>query len=336
LLTAHAISRREGFTLIELLVALAAMVVVITYALGTFSFQHQTYVVVDQVSEAQQNTRAIASLIERDIRNAGYLVPPGGATCGVDNDNAADVLFLSDADAILPVDQLSSTLASQMLGARVSGTPSGANGTPIAVSVDDVVIDGQASYDTNTDGNNDSDFRVGGGAILVDAGDATAGVRCGRVTAVTLGASKSVTVSFLSADPGFGGVTSDLRLVPAHVYELTGANPPALLRDGELLAKDVEDLQVAWFYDDGDGQVEAGEYQGTSATDYEPENTDGEALREIRINLVLRTRGEDPRNPDTAGTGQRTENRDTNVAGDDGRRRRVHTVTVRVRNAPAT
>jgi len=333
LLTAHTISRREGFTLIELLVALATMAVVITYALGTFTFQHQTYVVVDQVSEAQQNTRAIASLMERDIRSAGYLVPPGGATCGVDNDNAPDVLFLSDTDAILPVDQLGSTLASQMLGAKVSGIPTGA---AVAVALDDAVIDGQATYDTNGDGTNDSDFQLGGGAILVDAGDPTAGVRCGKVTAVTLGATDSVTVSFMSADPGFGGATSDLRLVPAHVYELTGANPPALQRNGELLAKDVEDLQVAWYYDDGDGQVEAGEYQGTSATDYEPENTDGNALREIRINLVLRTRGEDPRNPDTAGTGQQTENRDENIAGDDGRRRRVHTATVRVRNAPTT
>ena len=41
----------------------------------------------------------------------------------------------------------------------------------------------------------------------------------------------------------------------------------------------------------------------------------------------------DPRNLDSVSSGQEMENRDTNVPGADGRRRRVHTATVRVRNA---
>ena len=62
---------KRGFTLIELLVALGLLSVVLLFVFGTFTYQHGTYTVVDQVSEAQQNSRAIARLIERDVRNAG-------------------------------------------------------------------------------------------------------------------------------------------------------------------------------------------------------------------------------------------------------------------------
>ena len=84
MLTTGAARTRQGVTLIELMVASAMMFVIVGYSMGTFTIQHQTYVVVDQVSEAQQNIRAIASLLERDARNAGYLVPTPGATCGID------------------------------------------------------------------------------------------------------------------------------------------------------------------------------------------------------------------------------------------------------------
>jgi len=102
------------------------------------------------------------------------------------------------------------------------------------------------------------------------------------------------------------------------------------------MATNVEDLQVAWFYDDDeDGQVDAGEYRGNPTVDYDPSVSIGENLREIRFNLILRTASDDPQRPNNAGTGQQTENRDTDIAGDDGRRRRLHTTTVRLRNIQA-
>lgn len=322
---------RAGFTIIELMVAAATLFVIVAYALATFTYQHQTYVVVDQVSETQQNTRAIASLMERDIRNAGYMVAVEAASCGIDADDSPDVLYLSDADAIRNVDELGAAMMSEKLGADVSAISAG---SPDVITVDDVVIDGQATYDTNADGNPDSDFQLGAGAILVDVANPERGSRCGRVTAVSLGASPKVSVDL--AQNAFGAAASnpeDLVLVPAHVYAVADGPPPELRRNGELLAKDIEDLQVAWFFDDdGDGQVDGGEYRGVEGNDYDPTALDANALREIRVNLVARTRDDDPRNPDSAGTGQSVENRDTNVAGDDGRRRRVHTATVRVRN----
>jgi type II secretory pathway pseudopilin PulG len=328
--------RREGFTIIELLVASATMFMIIAYTMGTFTFQHQTYVVVDQVSEAQQNTRAIASLLERDARNAGYLVPPSGATCGIDNTGSPDVLYLSDADAIRPPDELGATLASKILGSEVSSITSG---TPDVIRVDDLVIDGEATYDTDVNGTNDSDFQIGGGIIIVDVANPDLGVLCGTITAI--GTSSPFTVSANLTATAWSGTPTNLPdrvAVPAHAYWLSGANPPALQRDGVMLAKDVEDLQVAWFLDaDGDNEVEGTEYAGDDSTNtYDPLAQDGAELRELRVNLVLRTRDNDPRNQTHAGHGQGTENRDTNVASADGRRRRVHTATVRLRNLPAS
>ena len=68
-------ARKEGFTLVELLVASAVLLLVMVYVTQAFTVQQKTYVVVDQVTEAQQNLRAVADLIEHDIRRAGYLVP---------------------------------------------------------------------------------------------------------------------------------------------------------------------------------------------------------------------------------------------------------------------
>lgn len=336
MLTRQAARAHEGFTIIELLVAAATMFVIIAYTLGTFTFQHQTYVVVDQVSETQQNTRAIASLLERDVRNAGYLVSPSGATCGIDNTGAPDTLYLSDADVIRPPDELGAALASQELGSRVSSITSG---SPDSIGVEDLVIDGEATFDTDSNGTNDSDFRVGGGIIIVDVENPELGVLCGTITAINTAAPPTISADLIATTwTGTPGNVPDLRAIPAHVYDLTNTDPPALRRDGIALAKDVEDLQVAWFLDaDGDNEVEGTEYAGDdSANTYDPRGQDGAELREIRVNLVLRTRDHDPRNPTHAGRGQETENRDTNLAGADGRRRRVHRATIRLRNVPAS
>ncbi|MFP8881070.1 MAG: PilW family protein [Myxococcota bacterium] len=327
-------SRNAGFSIIELLVALGAMAVVIVMALGAFTYQHQTYLVVEQVSEAQQNSRAIVSLVERDLRNAGYMVSPEAAVCGVDNTGSADLLFVSDADAILPVDDLPSTMAGTDLGSSVSSTVGSVNAAnQITFTLDDVVIDDDASYDVDDNGSRDSDFQVGGGAILVDLANPGQGVACGIVDAVT--PTTSVQVTFKSGLSNVSPNPSDFRLIPAHFYQvITGVGVPNHLeRDGEILAKDVEDFQLAWFYDDdGNGQSGGNEVRGVVGTAYDTTLVDGNDLREVRVNLVMSTRADDPRS-DVAGTGQILENRTQgSVNGDDGRRRRVSTSTVRIRN----
>jgi Tfp pilus assembly protein PilW len=334
LLTRDRQRHEGGFSLIELVVAIAITFMIVFYTLATFTYQHQTYINVEQVSETQQNSRAIASLIERDIRNAGYMVPSAAASCGIDSDSAGDRIYLSDADAIRNIDELTSTQSKGNLGADVSAVSAG---TPDVASVDSIVLDGQATYDTNGDGNPDSDFQIGGGAILIDTANPDRGVRCGTITAVATSAPQSVSLNFVNNFSAAATIGEILVLVPANVYTQAAGPPPEMRRNGQLMATNVEDLQVAWFYDDdGDGQVDAGEYRGDPTVDYDPSTIEGANLREIRFNLILRTASDDPQRPNNAGTGQETENRDTNVAGDDGRRRRLHTTTVRLRNIPAS
>jgi len=332
--------QQQGFSVVELMVALATLSIVVLYAMQSFTTQHQTYVVIEDVSETQQSLRTIASLLERDIRNAGYMVPPAAAACGVDNIDAPDVLFVSDADAVLPCcsppepsgEALNRSLSATLLGATTTTSPSlGA----VSLSVDKTTIDGNATYDTDADGTNDSDFQIGGGVIVADLANPDRGVACGFVTGVNPGSTISANFVSVLDNAGGGSAGTDLRVVPAHGYQIQDvAGIPRLERDGILLAKDVEDLQFAWYYDDdGDGLVDQpGEIRGVPGVVYDAALVDGGDLREIRFNAISRTKGVDPRQPDSAGAGQATENRDASVPGADGHRRRVQTATVRLRN----
>jgi prepilin-type N-terminal cleavage/methylation domain-containing protein len=95
--------RRDGFTLIELLITSAILLLVMLYVTQAFTVQQKTYVVVDQVTEAQQNLRAVSDLIDRDVRLAGFMVPGHAAVCGHDATTGPDRLYLSNADAIRSV-----------------------------------------------------------------------------------------------------------------------------------------------------------------------------------------------------------------------------------------
>jgi prepilin-type N-terminal cleavage/methylation domain-containing protein len=334
--------RTRGFTLIELMIAMAILLMVVVYLTEMLTRQSRAYTVVDQVTEAQQNLRAIADLLEREMRVSGFLVPEGAAVCGVDQTNGSDVLFVSDADALNPGNE------NQLgIGAVILGGFNGTGGNE-ALALDDVVIDGLAFYDTDGDGNADSDFLESvnpfrtGGVIVTDRSDPTRGVACGILTNVNTGAD-SIRVDFTSngaAPAGTpllgGGGGGDLVAVPAHVYTVVNTQ---LLRDGMVLADDVEDLQFAFFYDvDEDGEVDSdvAEYPGSeNGNIYQSNSWDNSFLTEIRVNVVIRTRTQDAdvvQNPGMAqGQWQVTENR-IDPGGIDGFRRRVHTAIIRPRN----
>jgi hypothetical protein len=113
--------------------------------------------------------------------------------------------------------------------------------------------------------------------------------------------------------------------------DLSVDNSSNLLRNGVTLAADLEDLQFSYFVDaDADGMVDVNEYRGDGASpDYLSRGTDHSKLREIRFNIVVRSRNADPTYSE--GFVQATENRGA-VGANDGFRRRVFTSTVRQRN----
>jgi hypothetical protein len=264
------------------------------------------------------------------------MVPQQAAVCGHDATTGPDRLYLSNADAIRSVFALeggNEDLAGDY-GAPVSGVTSTWTRSGPTASI----VLTRNWVDVSADG---TDFAIGAGVTLVNRRDPEANVACGTITAIT---GNTLTVNLGGTSIGPVGYNADVVAVPAHVYSLTPASagaPAQLFRDGMLIASDVEDLQVTYFFDlDDDLELDAGESfstsGGTSAPwELSPANTrpDPSSLREVQLNLVTVTRDDDPNRDWALGAGEVTGNRTAgSLSGGDGKRRRVYTARVRPRN----
>jgi prepilin-type N-terminal cleavage/methylation domain-containing protein len=317
--------RNSGFTIIELMIASAILAIVMVFTMQTFTVNNRTYVKIDSVVDTQQSVRAVASILERDLRHAGMMVPEGAAACGVDNDDAPDLLYISDYTATNPANAIGFFDGARIQDAGVSNVTGTAT-----LTLDTLVIEPgtpDPSYDTDGNGVNDSDFNEdGGGVIIVDLMNLNRGSVCGIVTDVNLGTNQ-IKVEIKTA--GLGPLTGAYALtaVPALEYRIASAR---LYRNNLLLADGIEDLQIVYFLDtDGDNAVDELLGDGDTSPDYLASTSNASLLRAVRLNIVARTRSEDERF--TQGFFQATENRDA-VPGQDGFRRRVHTAIVRMRN----
>ncbi|HEY5656237.1 MAG TPA: PilW family protein [Myxococcota bacterium] len=331
-------ARRAGFSLIELVVVLAIMGLVAVYMGRVLMINEKAYSSTDQLSEAQQNLRAIDDLLERDLRHAGLMVPDAVAICGVDNVNGPDILYVSDALAIDTQDDFST-----YGGAAVTSGDADSTGVT-TLTLSELIIEpsppNRPAYDIDGNGTNDSDFQKGGGVIIASTSSTTAGVACGTVTAVNVG-SDQITVdvrSTLSA-------TTNLIAVPAHEYRVDGTR---LLWNNNVLTDGVEDFQVTYIIDNNDdNQVDAanevfGDDESSPHQLFNQSNPNagsgsvtltggaGELVREVQVSIVVRTRREDE--DFTAGRLQATGNRDVSGVTADGFRRRVITTKVMLRN----
>jgi type II secretory pathway pseudopilin PulG len=332
--------RNEGFSLIELMVSAVIVIIVMVGITRAFTTQHQTYVVVDQVTEAQQNLRAVVDLIERDVRRAGFMVPLHAAVCGWDQTTGPDTLFVSNTDAILTVFDLEGAGEdlSGDLGAPVNGVTTGwgpTTGGSFSFTLARTWVD---VADADGDSTTDVDFAVGEGVILVASRQQDGPAACGIIDTI---AGTTLTADFGSTRfiSGAAGENAGVVAIPAHVYQVVAGTPSQLRRDGRLLASDVEDFQLTYFLDlDDDRVVDSGESFATSggtaqAWEISPA-PDFSTLREVGINIVTATRADDPNSHYQIGAGQVTGNRTAaSLPSGDGKRRRVSTARVRVRNA---
>ena len=327
--------RNAGFTLVELLIASAILLVLMVAVSQAFLTQQRTHVVIDQVTEAQQNLRAVSELIERDLRRSGYMVPPHAAVCAFDLTGGPDTLFVSDTSRIRTIFDLEDDNESltQSFGAPVTSTLTfNATGTSFAFTVARLWIDVAA------DG---ADFAVGEGVIIANRRKEDEPVACGTITQI---AGNTITANLGGTSTGAVGTNADVVAIPALVYQVTlgvGGAPNLLRRNGQLLATDVEDFQLTFLFDeDEDRIVDAGEEFGTAGGTAQPwelspitSRPDMSTLLEVGVNLVTVTRADDPNIHYQMGAGEVTGNRTAaSLSAQDGRRRRVHSARVRLRN----
>jgi prepilin-type N-terminal cleavage/methylation domain-containing protein len=323
-------TRQTGFTLLELLLSLVILSGLVFVMTSAFQVQQRTYVVVDQVAEAQQNMRVVTDLIERDVRRAGFMVPQNAAVCAYDQTAGPDTLFVSNTDAIRTVYDLEDDNLdiSGNFGAPVSNDTSSwdASGSGDTLSLTRKWVDAAADGD---------DFAVGEGVIVVNKNDDDQPVACGRITSIS---SNTLTVNFGSTSTGAVGSNADVVVVPAIVYSLNGNE---LRRNGLLLAQGVEDFQLTYYFDlDDDLVVDAGERFSTAGGTAQPweltpaaNRPDFSTLREVGVNIVTVTSDDDPNRDYRFGSGQVTGNRTSiSLPGVDGKRRRVSSTRVRLRN----
>ena len=335
---------RAGFTLVELMVAVTMLSIVMYMTMESLVRQQKTAMVTDQVVEVQNNVRAVAALVEREIRMSGFMVPNAVGVCGLDRTNGADELWLSETEPITPDDERAGDLGARLASTSTWLATYNASSQPPSMNLDasttDLDDDGSFFYDNDNNGTNEADFRVGGGFILADASNPHRGSVCGTVRAVTANQiTLNVIAGQLDAHVAASDAEEDIVIVPAAHYAVDAAAASGRFeRNGDLLLNGVDDFQVSYFFDNNDDGVvdpaggNPNEERGRSAAaadDYLAGDEDNSALREVRFAIVVRTRAADP-DFDT-GSFQNRENRDP-VAGNDNFRRRVIEAAVRPRN----
>ena len=76
-MTADTSRRSAGFTLIELMLSALILIVIMVYVTRAFTVQQQTYVVVDQVTEAQQGASQQKQGVDRPfaVRSSSIGLP---------------------------------------------------------------------------------------------------------------------------------------------------------------------------------------------------------------------------------------------------------------------
>jgi type II secretory pathway pseudopilin PulG len=332
--------RVSGFSLIELMVTSAMAATILMLVTQTLMVQNKHYIVIDQISEAQQNLRATTSLIERDVRRGGFMVPDNAAICGWDQTGGPDTLFISNTDVLMSIYDLEGNNENLRVDFGVplndiSSTTSFSGTATLAISRTWADV-----QDADGDTEADVDFEINGGVIVVNRNEPDGLAACGIIQTLS---STQIVADFGSSTFGPAGFNSDVVAVPALVYQLTVGSPNVLSRSGMLVASDVEDLQISHFFDlDDDRVIDANEEFGTDGGIDQPweltpstNRPDYSTLREVRVSVVTVTRSDDPNINYDIGIGQLTGNRATGLPLRDGKRRRVSTARIRLRNAGA-
>ena len=289
-------SNPNGFTLIELLIAMAITGIVAGAIFTAFQSQQKSYFIQDQVAEMQQNLRASMDIIARDIRMAGFGF--GGCVNSIETfNNNPDQVDLIYADS-----SVATTAAESMPN-------------PSAI----FKVDSTAGF-------KDDDL------IIITNGTRGTLMQITHVnsSASTLQHNPSATINppggHNTFPPGGYGKGSKIYKLKYVSYKVdTDPDHPTMRVDPggggyQPLADNIEDLQVAIIFADGDEANTYDDTDGDLTNDYDD-------IRSIRISILARTD-----RPDPDFNGQRPAIEDHAGGASDHYRRRLLSTLIKVRN----
>ncbi len=293
-----------GVTLIELMIVLFIATFLVAGIYSLFITQHRSYAVQDQVVGVQQDARAALDLMARDIRMAGFGAGAGSGTGFTDGTN--NVVINGFNYAVNPINSTTAPdTLTVVLGAEDWGNVQSIAGGSV-VTLDRNVNSncGFVAFDLlpgrlyNVSNANDGDKTIT--ATNVPTGSKIEG---GKAYGV-----KAITYAVTTVD---GGI---LRR-----NENTGSGAQPLAGDG--INTVVEDLQFAY-------QV-SGDASWYNAPANFPAGKTAADIRMIRINIIVMTAVADPKETGCFKPACEDNGQDNS---DPGKRRRVYTTEVRVRN----
>ena len=331
-------SSSSGFTLIELVITVGLLGLASMGMLSAFDSQKAVYNSNERLVETQEDARLVLDLIAFDARMAGFMVPPLAALSSTDGGvNNADRLCLSDfsffdlPDAATPITSINNQGERFLL----SNTQQVQAVTGNTVTVQDLDVD------ANTDGQaGENHFGNPGDGIIVSDGQSTF---CGAISAINTG-SRQITIAPAHAPmPAFPD-TTNMRAVPAVIYEVVASPPPApvgsfsLMRNGQLLSPTIEDLQVEYWADlsvPADNDTDDLNESEIDDLNDPMLGVDTSRIWRVRISVVSRSNQTDSSTGRRFASGQRPQVANRVAGAADAFSRRVYTSTVMPRNIPA-
>lgn len=277
--------KNKGFTLVELLVTMAVVSIIMVAVISAFNIQQKAQVKQQLITEVQQNGRAAAYMLARDIRMTSFGLGDGvvtywdGSTHSnysainiEDGGNGPDrikILYAATLDLLNPAYLEVNALAT----------------TQVSLSQDVLNVDDATGF-------------VPGELAIITNGDFSSIFQITGVSPQNLGHNPDTGVNppvdTMINPKGAFGVGSAVYRLRYITYDVSYADPshPVMRidRDGptggspfEIIAEDIEDLQAVYIFEDG-----------VSANDLDvgPSNHDYAHIRAVRVTVLARTRVE--------------------------------------------
>jgi prepilin-type N-terminal cleavage/methylation domain-containing protein len=274
------INRAAGFTLIEVMISLLIMGLAATAIFTSFSFQHKSYLIQNAIAEMQENLRGGMQFLDIEARNAGAGIPPTVALK-------------------LPSMLLGGGTISMISGLGISdGGAAGSDNlyiislAPTATQIADSMPNASAEIKVV----DPAGFQVGMIAIIFDSTNADvfqvtqvqasnhiqhnpAGLFGGENKDFSKAYGEGSTVALIN----YSGYYVDTTTDPAHP-KLMRTIPGDNTLTPQIVADDIEDMQIQLVLDDGTEQTGAG-----------MDNATLQRVRQLRIYLAARTSIADPK-----------------------------------------